>query len=397
MDSAPPLRLDPEPLARRYALRLLELLQQVLLVVGQPLRHLHVHRDQQVAVATLPRRALPTDPEGPARLCAGGDLERHRPVQSGNVDVRTQGRLRERDGEREGEITSLPTEQLVGRDVHDDVQITGRSARGSRLAAAREPDPGPVPHARRDLHREAARRPDAARAAARRAGVLHDAPGTPAPRTGLRHLEEPLVDADRSQATALGTGEGRRPRLRPRPPAGWAWRGPLDAHRDGGPTHGVIEGNPNLRLEVGAVCCRSLPSAPAGEHAEQVAQVADVADVAEPEVLEPDPPSSSRAAPTGEAAGPEARGGHVPDLVVLLALVLVADDIVSRRDLLEPLLGGLVSGVGVGVVLLRELAVRLLDLRLRRVLLHAEDLVVVLVEPLTPDVAVHRRPLNARA
>src|SRR6266508_4448204 len=388
MDSAPPLRLDPEPLARRFALRLLELLQQVLLVVGQPLRHLHVHRDQQVAVATLPRRALPTDPEGPARLCAGGDLERHRPVQSGNVDVRTQGRLRERDGEREGEITSLPTEQLVGRDVHDDVQITGRSARGSRLAAAREPDPGPVPHARRDLHL------DAARAAARRAGVLHDAPGTPAPRTGLRHLEEPLVDADRSQATALGTGDGHRPRLRARPPAGGTWRGPLDAHWDRGPTHGVVEGDSDLRLEVGAAYGRPLPPAPSGEHAEQVPQVADVT---ETNVLEPDPSSGSRAAPTGEAAGPEARGGHVPDLVVLLALVLVADDVVSRRDLLEPLLGGLVSGVGVGVVLLRELAVRLLDLRLRRVLRHAEDLVVVLVEPLTPDVAVHRRPLNARA
>src|SRR6266540_2244499 len=341
MDSAPPLRLDPEPLARRYALRLLELLQQVLLVVGQPLRHLHVHRDQQVAVATLPRRALPTDPEGPARLCAGGDLERHRPVQSGNVDVRTQGRLRERDGEREGEITSLPTEQLVGRDVHDDVQITGRSARGSRLAAAREPDPGPVPHARRDLHLEAARRPDAAR-----------------------------------------------------PPAGGTWRGPLDAHWDRGPTHGVVEGDSDLRLEVGAACGRPLPPAPSGEHAEQVPQVADVT---ETDVLEPDPSTGSRAAPTGEAAAPEARGSHAPDLVVLLALVLVAHDVVGRRDLLEPLLGGLVSGVGVRVVLLRELAVRLLDLRLRRVLRHAEHLVVVLVEPLTPDVAVHRRPLSARA
>src|SRR5512132_2735766 len=389
MDSAPPLRVDPETSARRVALRILELPQQVLLVARQPLRHLHVHSDQQVAVAALLRRALAPDPEGPARLRARGDLERHRPVQGGNVDVRAQGRLGKGDGEREGEVAALPSEQLVRRDVHDDVQIAGRPARGSGLAAAREPDPGSVSHAGGDLHLETASRPDAARASARRARVLHDATGTPAPRAGLRHLEEPLVDADRSQATALGTGDGRRPRLSARPPAGWTWRGPLDAHRNRGPTHGLVEGDPNLRLEVGAACGPPLPPAPAGEHAEQVPQVADVA---EPEVLDPDPSPGSRAAPTGEAAGSEARGGHVPDLVVLLALVLVADDVVGRRDLLEPLLGGLVSGVGVGVVLLRELAVCLLDLRLRRVLRHAEDLVVVLVEPLTPDVAVHRRP-----
>ena len=68
-------------------------------------------------------------------------------------------------------------------------------------------------------------------------------------------------------------------------------------------------------------------------------------------------------------------------LVVLLALLGVADDVVGLGDRLEPLLGGLVAGVGVGVVGTRELAVGLLDVGRRRVLGDAEDLVEVLVRP----------------
>src|SRR4029453_12143884 len=51
---------------------------------------------------------------------------------------------------------------------------------------------------------------------------------------------------------------------------------------------------------------------------------------------------------------------------------------------------------GVGVVLLGQLAVGLLDLGRGGVLRHAEDLVVVLLEPLATHVAVHGSSSRAR-
>ena len=68
------------------------------------------------------------------------------------------------------------------------------------------------------------------------------------------------------------------------------------------------------------------------------------------------------------------------DLVVLLALVGVADDVVGGADLLEALLR---ARVGVRVVLLRQLPVGARDLLVRRRRDDAEHLVVVLLEPFT--------------
>src|SRR5919206_513555 len=85
-------------------------------------------------------------------------------------------------------------------------------------------------------------------------------------------------------------------------------------------------------------------------------------------------------APAGRAAAAPERGGveateDAAARVVLLALLGVGQDRVRALDLLEALLGGLVAGVAVRVVLARELAVRLLDVLLRRLLVDAEDLV----------------------
>ena len=65
-------------------------------------------------------------------------------------------------------------------------------------------------------------------------------------------------------------------------------------------------------------------------------------------------------------------------MVVLLALLGVAEDVVGVRDLLEALLCARVL-VGVRVVPAGELAIRLLDLVLRRLLVDAEHLVEVLL------------------
>src|SRR5690606_1952537 len=134
-----------------------------------------------------------------------------------------------------------------------------------------------------------------------------------------------------------------------------------------------FEAEVKLRLEVlpavgAAAATGTAPAAPTTAPEQAAEDVADVADVFEAE--------PARAA--GTAAGEAGRGGpEAAHLVVLLAPLGVADHVVGGGDLLEPLLGGGVAGVGVGVVLAGQLPVRALDLLGGGRLRHAEDPVVV--------------------
>ena len=99
----------------------------------------------------------------------------------------------------------------------------------------------------------------------------------------------------------------------------------------------------------------------------------------------PSPMNVKPCGPPPPAPGPGPKPGRhraePTDLVVLLALRGVAEDVVGGRDLLEALLGLGVALVRVGMMLARELAVRLRDVLLGRALRDAERLVVVLLEP----------------
>src|SRR5205814_4846833 len=101
----------------------------------------------------------------------------------------------------------------------------------------------------------------------------------------------------------------------------------------------------------------------AAEHVLEVVVREHARPAADPVV---DGAAAARAAEAEEAAAVE-----------LLALVRVADEVVRGLHFLEALLGLLVLGIAIRVVPPGELAVRLLDLVLRRVLRHAEDLVRV--------------------
>src|SRR5262249_17794143 len=70
--------------------------------------------------------------------------------------------------------------------------------------------------------------------------------------------------------------------------------------------------------------------------------------------------------------------GDVAELVVSSTLLCVGENGIGLRDLLEALLGSLVSGIHVGMVLARELAIRLGDRVLAGVSRDAEDLVGIL-------------------
>src|SRR5690606_11691028 len=89
-------------------------------------------------------------------------------------------------------------------------------------------------------------------------------------------------------------------------------------------------------------------------------------------------PARAAGAARGEAGGSGAEGAH---LVVLGALLGVVQHRERFADLLELRLGGLVTGVRVGVVLAGELAVRLLQVGGRDILRDSENLVEVPLEP----------------
>ncbi len=132
------------------------------------------------------------------------------------------------------------------------------------------------------------------------------------------------------------------------------------------------------------------PTAAAEHAAEDVAEAAGpTARAAAPEEVgqvERDATAgAARAAGHAEAARAEQRAR----LVVLLALRRVGQHVVGLGDLLEPLLGLRVPGIGVGVVGAGQLAVGLLDVGLARVLGDAEGGVVVLLDVVA---RAHRRP-----
>src|SRR5690606_16337746 len=95
------------------------------------------------------------------------------------------------------------------------------------------------------------------------------------------------------------------------------------------------------------------------------------------------------AARTGSARREARARTHRTEFVVLLALFRIRQNRIRLADVLELRLGRLVSGVGVGVVLTSELSIHLLQLGCLDVLVHAEDLVKVLVEPVLTG---HRSP-----
>src|SRR6266511_2662519 len=377
-DTCPALAsdLDTQPLARRLLLNLLQPAQQLLLLPGELLRNVHLHRHQQIPRPALPRpgRALSPDAERLARGRPRGNLQGDLPIQGRYTKIGPQRSLRVGDGQLQREVRILPSEQAMGLHADRHEQISCARTWSSSLPPSAQPDPCPVPNSGRDPHGELAGTPDAPRTAALLAWMLHDPTGSPALGARAGDGEEALVH-----------------RHRARPSAGWTRRRSLDPKRDRRPRHGLLEGHADFGLQVGALGLgrASAPaSASTGEHAEQVADPPDVSEVIERKALDPNA-SSPWTRPTESA---ESRRSHLPDLVVLPALFLVGEAVVRRGDLLEAIVRLLLPGVGVRVVLLSQLPVGLLDVPGRRVLRDPQDLVVVLFEPLSPDVTVHGRP-----
>ena len=91
----------------------------------------------------------------------------------------------------------------------------------------------------------------------------------------------------------------------------------------------------------------------------------------------PKPPPGAPPKPPAAVGSKPSRTAGVPEPVVGPPLLGVLQDVVGLLDLLEPLLGGLVARVDVGMELAGEAPVGLLDVGLRGPLRDAQNLVVV--------------------
>ena len=277
-------------------------------------------------------------------------------------------------------VRSLPVRpnRGCGRDVDLDEQVAGRAAVAPGRAAPLEPDRLAVGHAGGDA------RLHLAGAASRRRMPRHVGHGSsitvPAPpqrRHGVENENRPWLSSMTPRPPHCGHSFGVVPGRAPEPwhvehwaslvrcsvvvmPRAASTKSSVSSAWTSAPRRGPTpDAAPPPR-----------PPAPRAEHlAEQVAEAAGVG------VVHVEREAARAAAGAAHRAEPA-------DLVVLGALGLVTEHVVGGRHRLEALLGRGVAGVLVGVQLAGQLAVGLGDLLGRRRLGDAEDLVVVLLEPL---------------
>src|SRR5919202_3262837 len=329
-----------------------QLAQQLLLLGVQAGRRLDIHVHHQVASAggAQPRSALGAQGEHAARLGARPDVDLLLAVEG----VQGEGGAQRGGGHRQGDpavqVLAVPGEDVVRPlgDLH--VQVAGRTAAGTDLAVAGEPDPHAVLDAGRDLDRDGPPGPHAPVATALETGLRDDLPGAGAGRAGaggddlaqegaLHALHLPAARAGGAGGrVGAGRGAGAGARV--------AEDGGVDGDVLGGAEHRPVEVEvePDERVTAGADPAARTPRAgPAAEEG--------VHDVAEPAEAGP-------AEPTGPGAGAvvERVAAEVDDA----ALLRVGQGLVGAADLLEALLGRRV-GVDVGVQVPGQPPIGLLD------------------------------------
>src|SRR5450756_1761259 len=218
-----------------------------------------------------------------------------------------------------------------------------------------------------------------------RARLRRNLSAAEAHRTWTVYGESTLPERDHSAAIAFGTDLERGAERGSRAMTGAALFTHLELDRNFSTPCGGAEWNVwrcLCRLSLlGSALTRGLTRLSTAEHrAEEIAEPAQTTDV---EVLEVDGLRTVTGAPVrtsaarGSAAATKTSEATVesaepPHLIVLLPLFGIAKDVVRLRDLLEALGFLRVAGVRVGMVLLGELAIRLLDLVLRGAGAYAE-------------------------
>src|SRR6185437_554847 len=336
----------------------------------------------QLLPGLRPRRNLQLRPSA-AIVCIDG---RH-------FDLCAQRGFRNGHRHRDMDIVAHAGEYRMRPDLDDQIQVARRAALRSRVAFARKPDTLPIARAGLNAELQRLALGDGAFAAAHRAGILHLAGPAAAraldvelhPSAHLRHL---------ARAVALGAlhaAPGDRPAM-----TGRARLLPLNLQPRHSATHRCPEVHVHLILEVGSRLRPARLLFARKDAAEDVAEAA-------PEAAAGLRSTTARSCPTAALEAGKIEAAEIErhltgrrlsaraigcakssrsisatrrglgrrridivrveaKLVINLALLLVAEDVVGLRDLLELLLRLLVARVHVRVILARQLAEGLADL-----------------------------------
>src|SRR5437016_8286782 len=113
----------------------------------------HPYQLVSAAVSLEPREPFPSKAERGVGLDPRRNPKAGRALHRGHLDLGAERGIREGDGQLEDEVIPVPDEPMVGSDMDGDVEVTGRSARVPREAAAGDSKLDAVRHAFRDLDR----------------------------------------------------------------------------------------------------------------------------------------------------------------------------------------------------------------------------------------------------
>src|SRR5262249_38743972 len=255
-------------------------------------------------------------------------------------------------------------------DLDRDIEVAGLAAAPSALALAAELEARPAVHPGRDADVQRVLPPASPGAAAVGARIGNDR-AVPVARTArLGDGEEALLEADLSGSPALRAHLGLRSGLRAAAVAGGAGGEARDGESLVAAARRPLEGDLELVLEIltpSGPCSTAAAAAGAEEVAEEVPE----------DVLEP-------GAEVEAAESPALLEGRVAEAVVPGSPLGIGQHLVGLPDLLEALLGLHVAGVLVGVVLVRQLAVGLLQVLVAAGAGDPQHLVVVALHRSSP-------------
>src|SRR6185369_2538010 len=212
---APGLGVRRMPVAG-LAERLIELLQELSLVLGELDRRLDA--DMAVEVARIARThaldAFAAQAERLAVLRSLGQVDLGLAAERRYLDRAAERRRGHADRDGAVQVVAVTLEDLVLLDADLDVEIAVRAAVRPRLAVAARADPHAFVDAGRDLDLERLVALEAALAVARLARLGDDLAAAVARRAHLLDAEEALAHLHRSRAVAGGAVDRARSRLR---------------------------------------------------------------------------------------------------------------------------------------------------------------------------------------
>jgi hypothetical protein len=328
----------------------------------------HVEIAMPISLDVL--HAFAFKPENGSVLGAGRDLDSGLSFEGGNIDLRAQGGLNKTDRNIANQVVSVALEDLMSLNVEDDIEIACGTTASACFAVAGGTKTSTGIHAGWNADFDFGGALALTGSLASAAGVLDDATCALATGTGLGNAEN-AAGADHLAATTTGgagfnLGFGRA--------AGTMANIALIELADGDLFLGAVGGLLERKLHIVSKIASALGSGGVGTAGTSEQFVEDGAGATAESLAE----DLERIVKTAGALPAHAgiKGGMAV-LIVGLALVRVAQRLVSFPDLFKRFFCRFIPGILVWMEFERELAVGLFDLLIGSGPFHAKNFVII--------------------